>query len=301
MQIYNIDINENKMETTSHGTDDFPVAIYETILRKNILGFVDWHWHSELQFCYITSGRVNFTVNSFSQNLEKGQGIFINSGMMHSSRPLSDDAAYVCIDAAPAMISGFDGSILEKKYVSPYIGSQSIIFEIFDNESQPGLLEKLKKIHSLNTEKPFGYEMETASLLSLCWVELLQNRVKSVKPLSKAETYERLKHILAYIHSHYSEKISLEELAEEIHLCPGECCRYFKKRMGRTIFQYITDYRITQSIYPLVNRPDMSISLIAYECGFSSTSYYIEKFKAKTGLTPLAYRKQSQQTAFDDR
>ena len=37
MQIYDIDINENKMETTSHKTDDFPVAIYETILKKNIL------------------------------------------------------------------------------------------------------------------------------------------------------------------------------------------------------------------------------------------------------------------------
>ena len=92
MQVYNININENKMETTSHGTEEFPIAIYETILRKNILGFVDWHWHSELQFCFITSGTVRFTVNSFSADLEKGNGIFINSGIMHTSKPLTEDA-----------------------------------------------------------------------------------------------------------------------------------------------------------------------------------------------------------------
>ena len=79
MQIYDIGINENKMETTSHGTADFPIAIYETVLNRNILGFVDWHWHNELQFCYITNGSVRFTINSYSQDIGIDKGIFINS------------------------------------------------------------------------------------------------------------------------------------------------------------------------------------------------------------------------------
>lgn len=290
MQVYNININENKMETTLHGTEDFPLAIYETVLKKNILGFVDWHWHNELQFCFITSGKVNFTVNSFSTDLEKGSGIFINSGILHTSKPLTDDAAYVCIDVSPVIISGFSGSIIEKKYISPYIDNNSFIYEILNIDKNQSILEKLQKIYSINKEKSFGYEIETISILTICWKELLQTRLSS-SSTSETETYIRLKQILSYIHEHYNEKLSLSDLSDEVHLCPSECCRYFKKRMNRTIFEYLNDYRLTQSTKPLIERPDISISQIAYEHGFASTSYYIEKFKNKTGSTPLAYRK----------
>ena len=285
MQIYDIDINENKMETTSHKTDDFPVAIYETILKKNILGFVDWHWHSEIQFCYVTAGRVRFCVNSFSSVVEKDGGIFINSGALHMAEPMTDDAAYICIDASSEIIGC---GAIGKKYVLPYINDPSFAFEIFDEDGR-AVIDRLKRAHDVSAERSFGYEIEVASLLSMCWKDMLQNRTPA--EVCENETYERLKSILTYIHDHYSEKISLSGLAEEIHLCPSECCRYFKKRMNRTIFEYITDYRITQSTNALINEPEMSISRIAYEYGFGSTSYYIEKFKSKTGTTPLAYRK----------
>ena len=285
MQIYDIDINENKMETTSHKTDDFPVAIYETILKKNILGFVDWHWHSEIQFCYVTAGRVRFCVNSFSAVVEKDGGIFINSGALHMAEPMTDDAAYICIDASSEIIGC---GAIGKKYVLPYINDHSFAFEIFDEDGR-AVIDRLKRAHDVSAERSFGYEIEVASLLSMCWKDMLQNRTPA--EVCENETYERLKSILTYIHDHYSEKISLSGLAEEIHLCPSECCRYFKKRMSRTIFEYITDYRITQSTNALINEPEMSISRIAYEYGFGSTSYYIEKFKSKTGTTPLAYRK----------
>lgn len=285
MQIYDIDINENKMETTSHKTDDFPVAIYETILKKNILGFVDWHWHSEIQFCYVTAGRVRFCVNSFSAVVEKDGGIFINSGALHMAEPMTDDAAYICIDASSEIIGC---GAIGKKYVLPYINDPSFAFEIFDEDGR-AVIDRLKRAHDVSAERSFGYEIEVASLLSMCWKDMLQNRTPA--EVCENETYERLKSILTYIHDHYSEKISLSGLAEEIHLCPSECCRYFKKRMNRTIFEYITDYRITQSTNALINEPEMSISRIAYEYGFGSTSYYIEKFKSKIGTTPLAYRK----------
>jgi AraC-like DNA-binding protein len=49
-------------------------------------------------------------------------------------------------------------------------------------------------------------------------------------------------------------------------------------------------YRIEKSIDSLFFS-DLSISQIAYDCGFGSTSYYIEKFRNKTGMTPLEYKK----------
>ena len=77
MQIYNIKVDKNKKEITNHGVYEFPIQIYETFLEKNVLGFVNWHWHEEVQFCLITDGRVDFYVSEKKYTLDKGQGIFI--------------------------------------------------------------------------------------------------------------------------------------------------------------------------------------------------------------------------------
>lgn len=61
--------------------------------------------------------------------------------------------------------------------------------------------------------------------------------------------------------------------------------------MKCTIFEYIINYRLVVSGKLLLTTND-SISSIAYQCGFGSTSYFIEKFKKKTGVSPLVYRKE---------
>lgn len=83
------------METTSHGTEEFPVAIYETLLRKNILGFVDWHWHSELRFVLLLQAQSDLQSIHSRLTLKKEMA-FINSGIMHTSKPLTEDAS-ICM------------------------------------------------------------------------------------------------------------------------------------------------------------------------------------------------------------
>ena len=103
----------------------------------------------------------------------------------------------------------------------------------------------------------------------------------------------RIKEIFFFLQEHYGEKLTLNEIASVIHLCPNECCRFFKKHTGKTIFSYLEEYRIEQSITAL-RTTEKSISDIAYECGFSSTSHYIDRFKKHTGKTPREYRKNQQ-------
>ena len=63
VQVLDIPIDQNQMETTSHGSFSFPLAVYESILSKNVLGFINWHWHEEIQFCFVTAGAISFFVN----------------------------------------------------------------------------------------------------------------------------------------------------------------------------------------------------------------------------------------------
>jgi AraC-like DNA-binding protein len=101
----------------------------------------------------------------------------------------------------------------------------------------------------------------------------------------------RIKMIIDYISNHYIEKIELIDLANEINLSKSACCREFKRYMKCSIFEYIINYRLLISTKLLLTTND-SITNIAYKCGFGSTSYFIEKFKNKTGVTPFIYRKE---------
>ena len=124
--IRSIGIDNNSMEKTLHGSSDFPVAVYNTTLSNFHLRCVDWHWHKELQFCYVTSGKVDFSVGAEHHVLNEGEGIFINSGHIHTARPAdSPDDSFVCLDFDPKLLSVFAGSVFESNYVRPYIGSSA--------------------------------------------------------------------------------------------------------------------------------------------------------------------------------
>lgn len=85
MQTYDIQINKNKKEITQHGSFEFPLIIYTTQISKNILGFIDWHWHNELQLCYITHGSVQFSVNQKTLFKSKTAGTELHVSILRTS------------------------------------------------------------------------------------------------------------------------------------------------------------------------------------------------------------------------
>ena len=294
MQIYNIKIDENKKETTNHGVYEFPIQIYETFLEKNVLGFVNWHWHEEVQFCLVTNGRVDFYVSENKYTLDKGQGIFINSGYLHMAKPLEKESnSYICIDFNTKFISSFQGSIIKQKYVDPYIQSNQISSFVLKNDVnwQDSILDKIRKLNRLYYEKNDLYEFDIYITLISMWRDIISNIKinKEKNEVVKSSDENRLKVIFSYIHENYMNKINLEDIANTIHLNKSECCHLFKRNVKCTIFEYIQDYRINKSIDFLKNT-NMSISEIAYENGFCTSSYYCEIFKKKTNMTPKEYR-----------
>lgn len=97
MQISTISVDAQNRESTRHGTHGFPMAVYNSILSRNVLGYTRLHWHEELQFCAVVQGTVTFSVNEASWRLETGDGIFINSGYLHMARPLGNPDAAISV------------------------------------------------------------------------------------------------------------------------------------------------------------------------------------------------------------
>ena len=99
MQFTHMAVDNSQRELTPHGTTEFPLAVYMTQLRLKLLGYVEWHWHNELQLCLVTQGIIGFEVGDYTEILRAGEGIFINASIMHkASNAEGSDGAYICLD-----------------------------------------------------------------------------------------------------------------------------------------------------------------------------------------------------------
>jgi len=94
---------------------------------------------------------------------------------------------------------------------------------------------------------------------------------------------------LQYIHTHYKTHLSREDIAASVFLNPDYFSKLFKQKMGKSLSEYINDYRIKLAKQILLET-DWSISQIALETGFENLSYFSTIFKKYTGITPNHYR-----------
>ena len=98
----------------------------------------------------------------------------------------------------------------------------------------------------------------------------------------------------AYIKEHLTEKISLDQVAEQVHFSKSYFCRIIKEELECTFTEYVNRIRVEQSKMLLCNS-GMSIAEVAAAVGFDDQSYYTRIFKKQTGLTPGKYREQNVQ------
>lgn len=300
MQIYDISIDSRRMETTRMGTFDFPMAVHENDLKKNVLGFINWHWHYQFQLTYVLRGTISVFLDQQIIDLHQGQGIYLNPEVLHMIRDRYDsDAMFVTLNVSPRLLTSFPNSVFERSYVRPVFHSSAADAVVLDPgiSWQKKILDSAKSIAQAYKQKDFGWELAASSSLYTLWKELVCHLQQSIEkgdaPAAKEARLrrnQRIKEILAYIREHFTEKITLDEIAEYLHLSTNECCRFFKKNMNCTLFEYITEYRLGKSM-ELLEHTDLPVSQIAYESGFGSSSYFIEKFRKNVGMTPAAFRK----------
>ncbi|GFP76449.1 helix-turn-helix domain-containing protein [Clostridium fungisolvens] len=103
--------------------------------------------------------------------------------------------------------------------------------------------------------------------------------------------------VLEYIHTNYSDKISLEDLISCAHINRVSLNKMFKDLTGFTAMGYLLTYRLKVA-ESLLTHTDMSLNEIARATGFEYDTYFIKQFTAKRGMTPTEFRKESREFAY---
>lgn len=288
METKDIVVNAFNQELIPYHNPDWPHSLLYTELLKTTLNYIPVHWHPDVQFLVATCGIVHVHIAGDSQTLNEGEGLFINSGVIHEIHPGTEDAAFICWNIGTEVLD----SHLKHTFVMPVIKNKSLPFLFLspENTADQKIISSIYQVYQSFKTCAFGFELTVTSLYLMCLKHVVE-RMKSTHGQSDHLVYDpRIKTMLEYIHSNYTSEITLKDLSETAFLSRSETIRLFKKHIGKTPFQYLLIYRLEHSVQFLMTT-ESSISEIAFECGFSSTSYYISKFKTHYQRTPYQYRK----------
>ena len=204
------------------------------------------------------------------------------------------ECTYLSITFHPRFLYGYENSILQTKYMS-FITSNESWPSLHLQQSIPWqreVLAELEEIYNLSITADSDFEMKVHILLMNIWHKFYRHFSTQPDNEQKPRQHlQRLRDIIMFIEEHYNQDISLEDVAKSATICKSECCRYFKKHMGMTIFDFILYTRIQNSLPLLVNMD--SITEVAAAVGFSSPSYYSQIFKRYMKCTPMEYKKET--------
>lgn len=283
--------DEDLMETVQHGSISYPFCFYDEKLSFFDFNCIDWHWHTELEFVYIESGTVTVWAGEKQFDLTEGNGIFINSKVLHRFCSPSD-AHIPNFVFMPSFIAA-DDSFIYQKYVLPIISS-ALSFQIFHKEIlwQAKALSVMREIITAQ-ESLSSKELMTASLLHNLWLILFENADIPYPEEQKEHSIAsqaRLQLMMQFIHLNYSQDISLEDIAGHVMVSKSTALNLFRKYLHTTPVNYLINYRLKQAAR-LLSKTEKKIHTISYETGFHNVDYFCRLFKKHYHLTPTEYRK----------
>ncbi len=294
-------------ELKQHGNQDYPFALYYVDSRDLQLELVHWHWHEELEYIVVLVGKARFYAGENSVVLESGQGLFINKNVLHRVKPFEDHhCIYYSVVFHTSYVFGYRASSLTENYLNPVLNHPTFRYHVLtqQNTHMVPFFDKLKEIIDVNEAQEFGYELMTKSLLCQAWLLLLKG-LQNIPAedsgsgnVQALQDEERIKSALTFIATHYSESLTLQDIADSIHISKSECCRSFKRCLKISPFEYLIKYRVYSAAIMIIHSGHtISISEVAETTGFNSSSYFNKMFKKYTGLTPSAFRKQTQKNS----
>lgn len=276
----------------------FPMELLNIDFISDASTFIRWHWHDEIEIIYVQEGQAYVTCNEDTIYISKGDIFMITPNVKHFITPYDENNTFmISIIMHPSCLFGIGQLEMEKKYINPVIHSQSYKYLLISTKSAAykHIHKHLKSIIEIFSKKDFGYELLAKSAMLQMWKyifeyadDTIQHTFKQSKIVSQDE--QRVKQAILFIHEHYMETITLDDISNSIMVSKSECCRCFKRTLNVSPFEYLMKYRILESTKRMSKKPHESISEIAGAVGFNNTSYYNKIFKKFMDCTPTEYR-----------
>jgi AraC-like DNA-binding protein len=257
------------------------------LTRINVNSFeFKWHYHPEYELTYIVRGSGYRVVGNSQEHFSSGDLVLLGSNIPHTWWGETEDGR----DSEAIVIQ------FSKAFIEP-------ILELNESQSIRELLERSSKgvrwndtdhlfqrIENLCTQKDFDRILALLSVLhalsNKAYTQLASNSYQNIHS-KKFES--RINKVCSYLQNHYSESITLKQMAELVHMSESNFCKFFKKATSSTFSNYMNDLRINAACHLLLSSEN-NIHTIAEDSGFKSLSYFNRVFLRKMNCSPAVYR-----------
>jgi len=253
-------------------------------------------YHDFFEIIYIFDGEGTFHVEDKKYEAAEGDIFIIGNAEFHRM-----EAHHVSLLKSidiyflPDFVYTAGQNNFDLEYLRPFFDhSTEFINKIPAKDfNSKTVLDLIEKIHQEKIHQREFYQLAVRNYLMEILVIIVRYYRKFSSDLFKYSKrhrdIERLQKIFTYLQEHYSEKISLDFIAEMACMSTYYLCKFFKKVTGSTLTDYIFRLRIDKA-KELLLRGDLNITEVAYETGFGSHSYFDRVFRRFTKLSPQDYR-----------
>ena len=247
----------------------------------------DYHPHYEVYFCndYIDQ---NITINGTTVTMHTPNIIISAPFSIHSMLPTDPEQTrferYVLF-FNDAMFTMLDNSLFSQEFFSNY---SNCIF--------PLTAESAKEFSSM-----FDYMLSPnvtpaeQKLLFALFINTLARRVPTDERVLYGMTNHYIVEVLQYIYRHLTEELTSQSISEAFHISRAKLDRDFRRFVGQSIHQALMNCRLTRAT-DLLAGTRIPVKQVAELCGFDNEYYFYSFFKRNTGKTPLAFRKNYDET-----
>ncbi|MBN2783221.1 MAG: helix-turn-helix domain-containing protein [Pontiellaceae bacterium] len=254
------------------------------------------HSHGFDELVIILKGTAMHVIDEHAVPVKSGDVFVIARNHMHQYQELHGLAlANILFDARALLMEEWDIRALPGFHalfsIEPVFRAQhKLLSRLQLSEHQlnhvNGLIRNL--IHETMAKTP-GYRVMASGLFMQLAVYL--SRCYSNEPARESIGLLRIGDAIAHIETHYTEDITLDELAEKSHLSKRHFQRIFHDCIGRSPIDHLMHVRVRKAAEQL-RASDSPITEIAFDCGFHDSNYFTRCFKKVMALTPREYRRQ---------
>lgn len=246
---------------------------------------MEFHAHDFLELYYFLDGSVTYYIEDQVYDLCPGDLLIIPAGKMHRPVIANEHAAYerMVLWITPQYLQGIDSpagdlqknlqKVGEHGYCVPFRGDETVFVT--------ALLKKLLYMEKNDTDPKF-----CAGAVELyLWTIFRSYGV--IDTTHRNET-QVIPQVIRYITEHFSEPLTLEDIAAEFFVSKSYLNRHFKAYTNSTVYAYIMALRLTHARRML--REGIPAVEAGRECGFSDYSTFYKAFKTQTGLSPQQFK-----------
>lgn len=283
-------------ESLTFKDSTFPIEVCTDDYSMLPERMLNCHWHHELELGVVTRGELDYYISGERTLVREGDCVFINGNTMHMANQAAGcrKAVMSVIAFSPELLVSKMDTVIYQKYFQPIVGKPVYGFSIpHDHHEGERIGSMIRQIHGLS-HSDFGYELHCLSSLCLMWDAVLayvrNNNPALFEMRINRENEEYAKSILYYIRQHFSEDISIDQIARHVNISRSECFRCFRRFTNKTPVEYIIEYRLANAA-KLLMETSYSIKKVSGLSGFSNTSYFCKMFKKRYEIPPAQYRR----------